>query len=163
MPRSEPSYPFEPKSGAYLRPGQFWAVPLSDGHFAAGRILQLGGYRVADTRSFFGGLHDWVGTHEPRADDLSGRRLVECGQMHINAIRMTGGRILGHRDLADDGIELPLSLSALGGTDVVVLKGSTLLREANAADFGHLPLFSGWGPLTILSLAEQLRRSRSAV
>lgn len=30
------TYPFEPKSIAYLRAGQFWAVPLSDGRFGCG-------------------------------------------------------------------------------------------------------------------------------
>jgi hypothetical protein len=32
-----PEYPFEPKSNAYLLPGQFWGVPLSDRGWACGR------------------------------------------------------------------------------------------------------------------------------
>src|SRR5262249_10570900 len=38
---AEPTYPFVPRSTAYLRPGQFWAIPLSDGRFACGRVLAL--------------------------------------------------------------------------------------------------------------------------
>jgi hypothetical protein len=34
-------YPFEPKSIARLQPGQFWAVPLTDGRHACGRVLHV--------------------------------------------------------------------------------------------------------------------------
>ena len=37
------AYPFEPKSITYLRAGQFWAVPLSDGRFGCGRVLYVPG------------------------------------------------------------------------------------------------------------------------
>jgi hypothetical protein len=35
----DPSYPFTPKWNRYLLPGQFWAVPLSDGRFGCGRVM----------------------------------------------------------------------------------------------------------------------------
>ena len=38
---TEPDYPFEPKLNKHLRPGQFWAILLADGRFAAGRVMAV--------------------------------------------------------------------------------------------------------------------------
>ena len=66
MAAPAPGYPFVPKSNAYLRAGQFWAVPLSDGRFGCGRVLDVpksGDLHVpANSRMFLAGLLDWVGS-----------------------------------------------------------------------------------------------------
>ena len=69
--RSRPDYPFAPKSSSYLEAGQFWAIPLTDGRFGCGRVLDVP--REPDPnilvgrRAFLAGLMDWVGTAEPNA------------------------------------------------------------------------------------------------
>ena len=45
-----------------------------------GRVLQLEGDELpTKTRSFFGGLHDWIGDDEPVVDDVADSSLVEFG------------------------------------------------------------------------------------
>ena len=40
------AYPFRPKSTAELEAGQFWSIPLPDGRFACGRVLQMNGSQI---------------------------------------------------------------------------------------------------------------------
>ena len=69
--RRDVTYPFKPKSTAMLRPGQFWAVPLSNDKFACGRVLQIGTAEIpTKTRGFFGGLQDWIGASPPNPGPL---------------------------------------------------------------------------------------------
>lgn len=107
----EVTYPFEPRSTTYLKPGQFWEVPLSTGRFACGRVLFTAAtpgvadmYKDAPKTAFVGGLLDWCGDHLPTADAIAGCRLIGMGRMHILAIRDTSSQIRGWRDLADDGL-----------------------------------------------------------
>src|SRR5690348_10862189 len=112
-------YPFTPKSTAQLSPGQFWAVPLGDGRFACGRVLQLGGSEIpTKSRGFFGGLHSWVGTQEPDADSIAAARFLDFGVMHIRAITELGGRVLGEAPLLN--FQMPKLLSAMGGPDTML-------------------------------------------
>src|SRR6476469_9439644 len=98
--RTEAMYPFVPKSTAVLRPGQYWAVPLPDGRFACGRVVQVGCSTIpTPSRAFFGGLHHWIGAAVPSAEDIAGRPIVAWGVMHIRAIANLGGEVLGERDL----------------------------------------------------------------
>ncbi|MBK8814733.1 MAG: hypothetical protein IPN42_04135 [Methylococcaceae bacterium] len=101
-------YPFVPKSTANLLPGQFWALPLSNGLFGCGRVIQLApssyffllGARV----SFLAGVLDWVSPLQPTSESISGAKCIAQGQAHIKAITETGGEILGHRNLEFDEI-----------------------------------------------------------
>jgi len=47
---------FKPKSNRHLRPGQFWAIPLADGRFAAGRVMAVPAFGEKDMRGFVAGL-----------------------------------------------------------------------------------------------------------
>ena len=148
------TYPFRPRSTAPLVPGQFWAVPLPDGRFACGRVLQLGGSEIpTPNRTFFGGLLDWIGTESPTADAIAGSQLVKTGVMHIKAITELGGEILGHRPLEADGIELPTLLSAHGGPGTKVLLGADALRPAKREEWGNRPVLGIWGYNFIQQLA----------
>lgn len=96
-----PAYPFTPKSTAYLRPGQFWAIPLQNGEFACGRVL---GLKSDSRRLFVAGLLDWSSNVPPDAFSIAGRKVIEQGQAHIKTITETGGTVLGWRSLESDGL-----------------------------------------------------------
>jgi hypothetical protein len=140
------AYPFRPKSTAALEPGQFWSVPLPDGRFACGRVLQINGSMIpSKSRTFFGGLLDWIDACPPTAESIAKKPVLECGIMHIRAITNLGGEVLGQRSLESDQIELPTLLSALGGAGAMILHGADTVREARRKEWGKLPQLEYWG------------------
>ena len=89
-------YPFQPKSTAYLEPGQFWAIPLDDGKYACGIVLARLKYQgKVDARLFLAGLLDWFGKDEPLPENLEKSKILKRGAAHIKTILMTGGEIIG--------------------------------------------------------------------
>ena len=157
MAAPAPGYPFAPKSNAHLRAGQFWAVPLSDGRFACGRVLDVqksGDVPVpANSRMFLAGLLNWAGSQPPTDESIADARLIEQGFAHIKTILTTGGEVLGRRDLDADGIVPAAWRSHEAGGTVWVYEGARRLRPATAADRG-LPIMSTWGYSVISVLAE---------
>ena len=128
---------------------------MSSGRFACGRVLQLGGEAIpSQFRTFFGGLHNWLGVEAPTSEAIAGAPFVGFGVMHIRAITKTGGEILGIRPLERDGIELPVFISGLGGVGVQVLSGASHVREARRDEWGTMPVLSVWGYNHIRQLAE---------
>lgn len=101
---AEPTYPLVPKSNRQLRPGQFWAIPLSDGRFAAGRVMAVPAFGFGDRTGVVVGLMDWVGDHPPTSEDLAGRPVLVQAKARCEAITMTGGEVLGLRPLDLDGL-----------------------------------------------------------
>ncbi len=93
------AYPFEPKSNAYLHPGQFWEDPLSDGRWACGRVLafksESDSYFHGNNRTFLAALMDWEGDEPPTAEGIAGHRAVAQGWAHVLTIQKNGGQILG--------------------------------------------------------------------
>ena len=157
-------YPFTPKSTSTLTPGQFWAVPMTDGRFACGRVLQLNTEEIpSKTRGFFGGLHDWVGDARPNADTISDSNLIAFGIMHIKTISSTGGEILGHRDFALDEITMPMMASACGGNGTMILAGSKQVRPATRDEWGVYPVLGVWGYDFITRLAETKLSGKDSV
>ncbi|MGD0525538.1 MAG: hypothetical protein ABSE49_10360, partial [Polyangiaceae bacterium] len=139
-------YPFEPKSTRSLTTGDYWAVPLTDGGFACGRVLQTeGDHLPTPTRTFFGGLHDWLGKSPPTSEDIAGAPLVRFGMMHLRAIVRLGGQVLGNRPLEADGVELPVMLDAHGGPTTRVVRGAQSVRTARREEWGTLPILGVWG------------------
>jgi Immunity protein 26 len=136
--RSE--YPFVPRSSVRLTPGDFWAVPLADGSYGCGRVVEhmpkgMPGARVG----FLGSLLDWHAREPPTSDRISGAGSLDQGVMHIWAITKTGGVVLGNRPLHLDHLE-PWTFIH-GNT---VQKGFTPIRPSTRADV-TLPAFSWWG------------------
>lgn len=157
MAARAPHYPFVPKSNAHLRAGQFWAVPLSDGRFACGRVLDVprsGDLHVpANSRMFLAGLLDWVGPRPPTDQSIAGAQLNAQGFAHIKAILTTGGEVLGWRDLAADGIAPHRWRSHVAGGTVWVYAGAQRLRPATSDD-RSLPVMTTWGYGVIRVAAE---------
>lgn len=67
------NYPFVPRSTAYLEPGQYWAIPLSNGQYACGIVVA----KLADMHdgkikqiTFLGALIDWVGDEPPDEESV---------------------------------------------------------------------------------------------
>jgi hypothetical protein len=154
-------FPFVPKSAIALCPGDFWAVPVSDGSFACGRVLELMPKGVPGERvAFLGGLLDWHASLPPTADSIARAGTVEQGVMHVRAIINSGGEVLGHRPLQLDGLE---PATFVNGNSVQ--KGFTRLREWCPEDTARFPSLSYWSYDVITTLAHKHflgRRSRNA-
>jgi hypothetical protein len=148
------TYPFVPKSAASLIPGQFWALPLSNGTFGCGRVVQLAPTGMMGARvSFLGAVLDWVSTSPPTSAAIAGVPCVSQGHVHIKAITETGGEILGHRSLNLDGIEPWLFRGAHGWQNSSVQEGLIPVRPQTPAD-NELPVFSTWGYDFAVGIAE---------
>jgi hypothetical protein len=136
-----------------LEPGQYWSIPLDNGRFACGRVIQLqikNGKR--DRRSFLAGLMDWWGRKPPTADRIAGCEVIEQGSADIKTIVETGGQILGTRELALEAIEPLLFRDAWVAT--WVQRGFDYVRPFDRRKDAQLPVFSGWGYLVIKEIAE---------
>jgi hypothetical protein len=138
-------YPFVPKSANWLRAGQFWALPLSDGTFGCGRVIELPPAETRKSRMvFLAGVLDWHSTLPPTFDSIANAKCLRQGDAHIRAITRTGGMILGYRDLADDGIEPWLFRGAASWKNSQVSRGLIPLRAQTPED-DCLPILSAWG------------------
>jgi hypothetical protein len=139
------AYPLVPKSANWLRAGQFWALPLSDGTFGCGRVIEVPPPGVGRSRmEFLAGVLDWHSKRKPTADSIAGARCLDQGGAHLRAITRTGGEILGWRDLALDGIEPWLFRRAQFWLNSNVYKGLVPVRPQTPED-DCLPILSGWG------------------
>jgi hypothetical protein len=154
MTRKRPGYPFIPKSAGWLVAGEFWALPLSDGSFGCGRVIQIPGKEVRNSAmQFLAGVLDWHSTSVPTAESIAGADCLAQGNAHIRAITRTGGEILGYRDLAADGIEPWDFREAWVWKNSNVLKG-LLPYRAQTPDDDILPVLSTWGYNVACVIAE---------
>jgi hypothetical protein len=155
------NFPFEPKSIAYLRPGQYWAIPLPEGRFGCGRVLYVPGPSdpepslYLNTRIFLAGLMDWSGEEPPTAQAIAGYKLLDQGRAHVAAITDTGSKILGQRDLELDSLSGFQQVSHRGGGTVWLYEGGRCLRTATGQERQTLPVMSVWGRQVIVLLAER--------
>lgn len=104
MAPDEITYPFTPKSNRSLRPGQFWAIPLATGRYAAGRVMAVPAFGTKDRVGVVVGLIDWSGNREPTEQDLAGRPVLFQAKSRFEATANTGGQVIGIRPLALDNI-----------------------------------------------------------
>jgi hypothetical protein len=87
-------YPFVPKSTSYLEEGQIISIPLSNGTYACGRVLELkyeGTKR--DSRQFILGLMAWHGNEPPSSESITGTTILDHGQVHIKTIKECASQI----------------------------------------------------------------------
>ena len=88
--------PFTPKSTAYLRPGQYWSLPLKAGRFGCGVVLsRVEREGKPDTRMFLAGLLQWIGDSQPTDELIVNRPIAVKRFAHIKMIQMTGGQLIG--------------------------------------------------------------------
>ncbi|WP_036193773.1 Imm26 family immunity protein [Marinobacter daepoensis] len=98
-------YPITPKKPSEIREGDFYYIPLSNGWFACGRLLEIEKKSGRKTKSILVGLHDWTGRAKPTAEDIHNCPIIEQGVMHINSIGHVGGEVIGFKPLGDDGLK----------------------------------------------------------
>ncbi len=138
----EPQYPFVPRSNAYLRSGQFWAIPLRDGRFAAGRVVHIDRTQRAGARTtFVAGLTDWVGHAEPTPQDMQASHILDMGDANVITIRETGGEILGIADLHIG--EDHLHVYSRGAFPVTLFRNGQPDGLATHEQMLQLPVWSG--------------------
>lgn len=145
-------YPFVPKSTAHLVPGQFWSIPLSNGRFACGRVLQLD---ECSRRMFLAGLLDWCGEVAPTHESIANAGLLAHGAAHVKTIAENQGAILGCRSLDLDGLDVPLSLDTSPGPGCLLRRGFERLGAASASEQQDMHPFRTWGYRVIKLLAEK--------
>lgn len=150
------AYPFCPKSTRKLIPGQFWPIKLSNGHFAAGRVLQLRPSADGhDRRMFLVGLMEWCSESEPTSQSLRNANLLDFGQAHTRMFSCIGFRITGYRALEDDSLEIPLALDRAPNHNAKVIRGFEIIGPSTPDQYS-LPRLKSWGMAYIVQRAEHL-------
>jgi hypothetical protein len=140
-----PIYPFIPRSTAALQPGQFWAIPLSDGSFGCGRVIELKTPGTVRARTIFlAAVLDWHSNQPPSFDAIARAKCLDQGEAHLKVVTKSGGCILGHRPLELDDIEPWEFRGAESHVNSHVLRGSHIVRPQEPTD-GSLPVLSTWG------------------
>ncbi|GAB2942827.1 immunity 26/phosphotriesterase HocA family protein [Hymenobacter coalescens] len=135
-----PAYPFLPKSNRFLLPGQFWAIPLSSGRFACGRVLDVPPAEEKSLREFYAGLMDWVGDAPPTHESIAGSRIIEQGLAHIKTITSRNALILGCRPFELDSLELPFTVEcSCWSPGTVVMQGYRAVRYSRREEHPGLP------------------------
>ncbi|EMO86935.1 immunity 26/phosphotriesterase HocA family protein [Leptospira noguchii] len=158
---NEVKYPFVPKSNRFLIPGQFWAIPLYNGKFACGRVIEVHPF---ETKMFLAGLMNWIGEVVPKENDLAGKQTIKQGQVHIKTIYETAlnKEILGSRNLYLDNIQSYFFKSQdgyqLGSSKL--MKGYEEIRSLTKDESDLYLTFSTWGYDVIRVLAEELSVSK---
>jgi hypothetical protein len=91
-----PGYPFEPKSTAYVKPGDFWAITTGSGEMCCCGLVLSTSTRLGGSRMFIVGLLDWCGSEPPTAGSIDGAAVLDLGIAHVKTVRETGGMLLGN-------------------------------------------------------------------
>lgn len=154
------SYPFEPRSNALLKPGQFWGIPLSDGRWAAGLVLgtlrkPLPSYG-ADRTTFMAALLDGAHEQPPTGDSIAGRTVVDHGWAHVLTIQENGRTVLGELAWGEDDEQGLFAVTHRGGGTVWLYRGASPVRPATANESASLPVLTTWGFDVIALLAERV-------
>jgi len=95
--RRHPGYPFDPRSTAHVRPGDFWAITTRRGHwYCCGQVLAISD--LTTMRSLVVALLDWCEPDLPTASSVANVAVVDFGVAHVKTVRETGGMLLGRGD-----------------------------------------------------------------
>lgn len=132
--------------------GQFWPIPLSDGKFACGIVLDL---VRGSNREFLAGLVNWCGPKEPQPRDIAWLDVVEQGIGHIKIIQEGCGRIIGV--LPSDSLPpSPLMWTEhIGGNEWGLYRGLELTEVIDAEQAKEYQRKRTWGYDVINLLAEK--------
>ncbi len=140
--------PFKPKTNKYLIPGQFWGIPLQNGKYACGRVVELPpkGYGPGERVHFLVGLMDWVGDELPTFESIADHKILDQGVAHLMTIWRNGEKILGQRPLELDNLEpfyfigtSERNISSKEG-DVLLVRGFKFIRYLTKDEKKKFPL-----------------------
>ncbi len=120
MAKAKPQYPFQPKSNAYLEPGEFFSFRLANGRFACVRVLaQHWQYQRGRRFLFLAGLMDWSGDNPATAVDFADRGVLDYAWAHVSVLSLYRASIDGIRPLEADGIVADLDCTRAYGAEVL--------------------------------------------
>lgn len=158
------AYPFAPKSTAYLEPGCFWPLRLSDGRWSAATVLAVGpvpgsAYAVFSSRIFTAGLLTWTGNEPPTAEGLADADLVDWGAMHVRAITRHGEQVLGRWEGVETLTPLQKVSHRMGGR-VELFTNGRLDGYASLEQARSLPVMDTWGLDSLRVIAERAHVQR---
>jgi len=132
--------------------GQFWPIPLSDGGFACGIVLDI---VAGSRRAFLAGLLEWRGYEEPSPKNVADSQVIEQGEGHIKMIKEGYGQIVG---VLPPEIKPPLPLlwvEHLRGKEWGLYRGLDLIEVIDAKQARAHPIKRTWGYNLINLLAER--------
>jgi hypothetical protein len=149
------SYPFTPRSNAYLNAGDLWNIDLSNGAHAAGVVVAPTtlDFGPAGSKSFIAGLLDWTGLTAPTPATCAGAGLLDWGSAHIKTITHEGGQILGRVDPAFRKIR-KFGTGERRLNDVYT--NGVRDTAAGPEDRTELPVASTWGFTVVNRIAERV-------
>jgi hypothetical protein len=150
-----PLIPFTPRSALSLMPGMFWAVPLRDGSYSCGLVIQTPRQAVGTSRVLFlAGLLDWHSSELPNSAAIQNAKCIAQGTAHIKCITETGGQILGLRSLELERIEPWEFRGAKHWKNSFIHNGLIPVRPQTADD-QSLPVLGTWGFGYVTQLASR--------
>ncbi len=115
-----PSYPFLPKTNAFLQEGQFFSFRLADERYACVRVLATQWkYKPGSRTLFLAGLQDWSGDHPATSADIEGCRIIDYAWAHVIVLQDYGSQIDGMRPLQEDEIIPDLNCMSVYGREVL--------------------------------------------
>jgi hypothetical protein len=139
-----PLYPYAPKSARSLRPGEFWAIRLSDDSYSCGVVVSPAPSSAKATRVLFlAGLLDWRSPKPPTPAAIAGSECFAQAKFHYEGIGAFGGKILGVRPAASAPLEPWTFRSARVAEGSYIQKGLELVRPQTDSD-DQLSVISVW-------------------
>jgi hypothetical protein len=147
---SKRMFPFIPTKASEIQNGDFYYIPLSNGHFACGRLLLIEKKSGRKTKSILVGLHDWSGKNHPTQEDIHKCNIIEQGVMHISSIGHVGGKVIGHKPLGEDNLKPWLQFEA-----GYLIDGFEYVRKLPVEDYKKYSRRSTYGLNVIKLLAEK--------
>jgi hypothetical protein len=149
------TYPFAPRSNAYLAAGQIWDIVLSNGWHAAGVVVAPTAldFGPPGSKGFIAGLLDGTDSSAPSAEACSEAALLDWGSAHIKTITHAGSQILGRT-------ESPLRpIRKFGAGDRQlndVYANGALDHPATPEERTVLPVAGTWGYHVVNVIAERV-------
>ena len=98
-------YPHIPMKASVIKEGEFYYIPLSNGYFACGLLLEVEKKSGRKTMTILVGLHDWTGQELQTKEDIYNFPIIEQGVMQINLIAHVGGEVIGFKPFNDDNLK----------------------------------------------------------
>ncbi len=148
-------YPLVPDSEDQLQAGQFWSIPLRNGSYGCGVVVELD--KKSGVAFFHGVLLDWRDSTPPtQAVVISSTEILAKSFCGAAAITVGGGRIEGRVEVERLAIELPEEIDSVAGHNRKVFQGSTIVRDASADDLRQLQT-RGMGSMGSFRVAAERR------
>lgn len=143
-------YPLVPKKASEIQEGDYYYIPLSNGKYACGRLLEIQRKSGRRTKTILVGLHNWSGDAYPTKEDIHQCEIIKQGVIHLNSISHVKGEILGHKPLSEDDLKPLLQMEA-----GYLIDGFENIGEIPVEDYKKYSRRSSYGLNVIKLLSEK--------